>query len=201
MKFQTPYTIDDKWSKQFETINNEPTMTQQADAMDTDINLIVKRFTTTGQLPQIQAQAMYEDFTAVTDYRNALDMVRAADEAFMEIPAAIRAEFNNNPQAFVNFATDPTNIEKMREWNLAPPKNVVQSNDPSKNGDEHAESNPDRHRREQHRSRSQDGPGTPGRPNDPGSQPPSPQGTDGRRGGHGGPNGPPATQQARPDPK
>lgn len=122
--FATPYTVDRSWSAMFATDNKEPSLTQQSDANDTDINVIVERYTKTGMLPQLQLEKLYGDFTAVGNYRDAMELLKAAREEFEEIPAEIRKQFGNDPQAFITFAQNPENIPKLREMGLAPPEHI-----------------------------------------------------------------------------
>lgn len=118
--FKTAYKLGD--DKILATFNTEDSLTVQADAKDCDINIIMDRYTKTGQLPQVTAlQPLFADFSEIADYRQALEAVNAAKEAFLTVPAAIRAQFGNDPTAFVNYATNPDNIEQMRKWGLANP--------------------------------------------------------------------------------
>lgn len=95
--------------------------TQQNMAAETDINSIMSRYKKTGVLTHISAQAaQYGDFSEVPDYHAGLQILQESQDLFMELPAALRAEFNNDPGAFVAFATDPENLDKMRELGLAP---------------------------------------------------------------------------------
>lgn len=121
MKFATIYSHDKKRSERFQTINTEDSLTQQSDAKECNINVIVKQFIKTGQIPQVQLQPLYGDFSEAGDYKTALDMVRAADEAWLLVPADVRKHFDQDPQAFIAYASDPKNLEQMRKWKLAPP--------------------------------------------------------------------------------
>lgn len=90
---------------------------------DADINVIVKRFGISGQLPQGVRMPTYEDFgDVIFDYRSALDAIRDADASFMKMPADVRARFQNDPATFVDFCSDPANIEEARKMGLAVPK-------------------------------------------------------------------------------
>lgn len=121
-RFATAYNFRNvREGTSFATMNTEESLTQQSDANDTDINVIMARYQKTGQLPQLTNPGEFGDFTTVTDYRTALDMVRHADEKFAEVPAKIREQFDNDAQKFIDFAENPANIDKMREWKLAPP--------------------------------------------------------------------------------
>lgn len=98
------------------------TKTQQHQKDDADINVIVKRFGLTGQLPQNVRAPMYGDFEGVTDYQSAMHAVMAAQASFMEFPADVRMRFANDPARFVDFCSDPANLEEMRTLGLAVPK-------------------------------------------------------------------------------
>lgn len=74
--------------------NNEPTMTDQSQANETDINVIVKRFGISGQVPQGNAQPMYGDFTMFPD--NLRDMMHLARD-LNERRAALPPQLKNMP--------------------------------------------------------------------------------------------------------
>lgn len=95
--------------------------TQQSQAADTDINVIVKRFKVTGLLPQGVRAPSYGDFENLGDFRSALDAIMAAEKSFAAMPAEIRHEFQNDPGRFVAFCSDPANVDRMRELGLAVP--------------------------------------------------------------------------------
>lgn len=95
------------------------TRAQQQFRDECDINTIVRNFGVTGELPQGVRIPFQADFSEGTyDYRTSLDMLRAADEAFMAYPAEIRARFQNDPERFVAFVSDPANIKQVKEWGL-----------------------------------------------------------------------------------
>lgn len=98
----------------------EESKTQQHQKEDADINVIVKRFGLTGQLPQGNTRVpQYGDFTGISDYRGALHAVMEAKASFMAMPADLRAKFHNDPEEFVVFCTDPRNLEEMVKLGLA----------------------------------------------------------------------------------
>lgn len=102
----------------------DESLTLQSQAQEADINVIVKRFNVTGVLPSGIRMPTYGDFTGVADYREALDAVNAAERSFMELPAAVRKRFDNDPAAFVDFCSDPANLEEARKLGLAVPEKV-----------------------------------------------------------------------------
>lgn len=103
----------------FATVNEEESMTQQSDADECDINLIMEKYKVTGQAPQVIQQGIYGDFTEVGDYRTAVERIRAANEAFQAIPAKLREKFDNDPAKFIDFATNPDNMDEMIKLGLA----------------------------------------------------------------------------------
>lgn len=121
-RFATIYNHTRDRSREFATINNEESLTQQDDAKDADINVIVSRFVKSGQLPQLQIQALSGDFTDVIDYRGAMDRIKAANDAFAEVPAKIRERFMNDPARFMEFVSDKENLPELRKMGLALPE-------------------------------------------------------------------------------
>lgn len=95
-------------------------MTEQCHKNDCDINTIIRKYDKTGLITHVnQAVARYGDFTLVNEYQENLQMVINAQVAFDELPAHIRKKFGNDPGAFFEFATDPSNLDKMIEFGLA----------------------------------------------------------------------------------
>lgn len=101
--------------------SNDPTKTQQQFREEVDINTIVERFGLTGELPTNLKVPQSGDFEAVVDYQTALNQVIAAREAFMEMPAGIRARFKNNPQEFLEFCGNPENRAEAEKLGILVP--------------------------------------------------------------------------------
>ena len=122
MHFAHTYSLPEELSDTFATFNDEPSMTQQADAKDCDINVIMARYQQTGQLPQVLQEPLFGDFTNPMDFREMNEKLREAEEAFLEIPPQIRAQFGNDPGEFIKFCTDEKNREQLEKWGLTQPK-------------------------------------------------------------------------------
>lgn len=72
------------------TDNNEPTLTDQSQAGQTDINIIVTQFLKTGQAPQ-GANPIYADFTQLPeDLRGFIDMGRSMNTLKSQLPPQLR---------------------------------------------------------------------------------------------------------------
>lgn len=99
-----------------------PSMARQEFREECDINSIMAKYQVTGMLPANVQEPVYYDFTCMpSDLLGMMDLMDTAEQAFMSLPAVVRKEFENSPYDFVMFASDPANIEKMREWGLAAP--------------------------------------------------------------------------------
>lgn len=104
------------------TLNEDPSLTVESDALDTDINVLVKRFGLTGQVSGVQMPPPITEFMEVFDYQSALNLIRSADESFAAMSADVRNRFNNDPAAFVAFCGDPANLPELRKMGLAVPE-------------------------------------------------------------------------------
>lgn len=124
VKFRAPYDIDaaEKASDAAAIdFTGDPGLTVQDGRDDADINVILRRFGITGQMPTARTAPEYGDFTGVTDYQSALDAVMAADDAFMSLPAELRKRFDNDPAELLTFLNDDKNRDEARELGLLAP--------------------------------------------------------------------------------
>lgn len=109
--------------------NGEPqeSLTEQHHKDSCDMIRILKKYDKTGLITHVNTSvANYGDFTAVNEYQESLNMVINAQDAFNELPSEIRKKFGYDPGLFFEFATDPSNKEKMIEYGLANPPQVVE---------------------------------------------------------------------------
>jgi phage internal scaffolding protein len=118
-RVKNPITYDrDKNSDLAKFVFTRPSRTQQSFRDECDINNILRKFNVTGQLPVGSVQPQYGDFSGITDYQSALNAVMAAQDSFLELPAKIRAKFDNDPALFVEFASDEANRDEMKAMGL-----------------------------------------------------------------------------------
>lgn len=91
-------------------------LTQQHFKEECDVINIIKRHDRNGIIEHVQrGQARYGDFSNVADYREALDLVRDAQDEFMTIPSDIRKKFDNDPGKFYEFVSNPDNKEELKQ--------------------------------------------------------------------------------------
>ncbi len=104
----------------------DPSLAQQHMKDECDINVLVERFGVTGQLPTTPLEPSYGDFSGVTDYHTALNAIRASEEAFMALPAKIRAKFDHDPNALLQFLQNESNRDEAIQIGLIDGKPVVE---------------------------------------------------------------------------
>lgn len=108
-----------------ETLNLEPSLTQQHFEAECDINNIVKKYDRTGELSHLnRRRGVYADFSDIPDYAESLDRINRAQEAFLTLDAKIRQRFSNDPQKLINFLSDERNREEALSLGL------IDRNDP-----------------------------------------------------------------------
>ena len=100
--------------------SDAPAMTKQAPKDECDINRIMAKYEKDGLLDHLNThQGDYGDFVDFNDYHSSLNAIHAAQNAFMSIPPAIRAKFNNDAAQFLEFTQDPKNLDQMVDLGLA----------------------------------------------------------------------------------
>jgi phage internal scaffolding protein len=120
LKFATLY--DEGMKPSPGIVFTEPSMTDQSQFQESDINYIVKKYAdgrtgiTTLDLGADSGVLQYGDTLLPGDYETALDLINAVNEEFYELPSQIRAEFNHNPKELINALADPR--QKLRLQSL-----------------------------------------------------------------------------------
>lgn len=116
------------WSEDPGLVCPEESKTDQSQAQDCDINVIVSRFLRSGVAPGMAGSPIYGDFSAVPDYQAALELVQRAEDQFMGLEAKTRARFDNDPAKFLAFCSDSKNAREMADMGLMEPKAVERVN-------------------------------------------------------------------------
>ena len=91
--------------------------TKQQFKSQCDINKILKRAEKAGGLAHVQKypEAVYGDFDGEMDLLTARERIARANEIFMDLPAEVRSEFQNDALRFTAFANDPANAGKLAQ--------------------------------------------------------------------------------------
>ena len=100
MMLRTPYNYDrDEVSKNTAFISDSETLTQQNFKDETDLNMMIRKY---GVLPVSEVNWKEFDATVIPqDYQQLQNMLREADQAFMDLPADVRKAADNDPQKFL----------------------------------------------------------------------------------------------------
>lgn len=83
----------------------DKSLAQQSQKEEADINVIVRRFGLTGEVPSNVRVPLQSDFVDLISYQECLNAVRDAEAEFMKLPAQVRSRFENDPAQFVEFCT------------------------------------------------------------------------------------------------
>lgn len=94
-------------------------MAHQSFKDECDINNILRQFAVTGQLPDNVRVPQYADFEEAFDFKTAMNVIRAAEEAFALMPSDVRDRFANDPARFVDFVNDDANYDEAVKMGLA----------------------------------------------------------------------------------
>lgn len=122
MKFATLYVEGMQPSEGI--VFTEPSMTDQSQFQESDINYIVKKYAdgrtgiTTLDLGADAGVLQYGDTLLPGDYDTALDLINAVNEEFYELPSQVRAEFNHNPKELINALADPRQKSRLESLGL-----------------------------------------------------------------------------------
>lgn len=131
MKFATLY--DEGMKPSPGIVFTEPSMTDQSQFQESDINYIVKKYAdgrtgiTTLDLGADAGVLQYGDTLLPGDYETALDLINAVNEEFYDLPAQTRAEFNHNPKELINALADPRQKERLLSLGLLHKDTVIRS--------------------------------------------------------------------------
>lgn len=88
-----------------------------------DVNLIMARHKVTGLVGHVSAtMPEYGDFTNAIEYQDAKNQIIRAEQAFMSLPANVRARMENDPGKFLEFMADPENEDEAIALGLINPK-------------------------------------------------------------------------------
>lgn len=94
--------------------------TKQAFKKETDINHILRQSEKGLMVTHLNAhQGQYGDFIDAKDYHSSLNLIHAAQQSFMTIPAGVRSKFDNDPQKFLEFVQNPDNLDAMIKMGLS----------------------------------------------------------------------------------
>lgn len=100
----------------------EPSLTDQSQYKDTDINNIVRRYQTTGLLDSPGSvpfeTLQYGDATLLPDYQTALDLVNSVQTEFSSLPSEVREKFGHDPMQLLDALQDSSKQQMLQDIGL-----------------------------------------------------------------------------------
>jgi len=109
-------------------ITDTKTATIQSEKQQSNINNIVAKAHKTGQLPILMGRQPIPTLPDAMTYQDALNKVVFAQQQFERLPAAVRAQFSNNPENMLNAISQS---DKNPETKLALQKLGILNADPA----------------------------------------------------------------------
>lgn len=92
---------------------------KQAFRAECDINNIMKKYMKTGMVTHVaKNQGRFADVSEIGGYQDAIDRVRGTHKFFMGLSPEVRQEFDNDAAVFLDFITDPANVDDIRRLGL-----------------------------------------------------------------------------------
>lgn len=105
-----------------ETVNLEPSLTDQSGQRESDINYIMAKYEKTGLITHMaKNQGKFMDVSNVPDYQTMLAQIQEAESAFMTLPATTRLKFQNDPGQLISFLQDEKNRDEAIKLGLVNP--------------------------------------------------------------------------------
>lgn len=109
--------------------SNSQSRTKSEFKDEADVNNIVAQCIKKAiALPSGDRQPMFEDFSNIGTYQDAVSSVAQANEEFSHLPSEIRAKFDNNVQSLIDFMGDPENKEEAISLGLLAEEAPVETN-------------------------------------------------------------------------
>ncbi len=101
-------------------------LTKQSFKAQCDVNTILRKAEQTGFVSHLNAKdPLYRDCTTVPDYQVALDIVRKAQDGFINLPSSVRRRFENDPAKLLDFLSLEENREEGVRLGLLSPAKAV----------------------------------------------------------------------------
>ena len=115
---RTPYNYDrDEVSKNTALVFNDESLAQQQFKDENNINLMIRKY---GVLPVQEVNWGEFDATVIPqDFHEIQNSLKAAEEAFMTVPAEVRAKVDNDPVRFLAMVDEQQSLIRKRDKEAA----------------------------------------------------------------------------------
>jgi len=126
--FQSHYNKTNSYSLSFPPNSR---WTKQSFKDECDINTIMARYQSTGEIPVINERApQYLDVSSGFDFASMQAQIVQAQSLFNDLPSTLRNRFSNDPGAFLAYCQDESNHEEMRKLGLLKEKATAGTAEP-----------------------------------------------------------------------
>jgi len=116
LQFRSAYN---KGNENYSELHYDDGLTEQHHAENCDINKILAQFMETGILPtSTNNDPQYGDVSE-HNFQEVQNQLATAKSLFEELPDPVKAQFENKPFKFLQFAEDPKNMDTLVEMGLA----------------------------------------------------------------------------------
>lgn len=96
--------------------------TDQSYREECDINTIMAKYQSTGELPQLNGtQGQWLDVTGA-DFQEHMNFIIEAQQLFNDLPSDVRDRFGNDPSAFLDYTSNPDNTVEIAKMGLLTPE-------------------------------------------------------------------------------
>jgi phage internal scaffolding protein len=97
--------------------------TRQEFKDECDINVLMKRYQSTGELPHLNTSTpQFLDVSSSLVFQESMNYIADAQSMFNELPSAIRDRFYNDPAQFLDFCSNDKNRLELAEMGLLSPE-------------------------------------------------------------------------------
>lgn len=105
------------------TFAAESPYTRQEFKDECDINVLMSRYQSTGELPHLNTgSAQFLDVSASLQFQESMNFIADAQSMFNELPSAIRDRFYNDPLQFLDFCSNDSNRVELAQMGLLTPE-------------------------------------------------------------------------------
>jgi phage internal scaffolding protein len=110
----------------------ESSFTRQEFRDECDINVIMRRYQSTGELPVLnQGTAQFLDVSSSLLFQESMNFIAEAQSMFNDLPSSIRDRFANDPATFLDFCSNDSNRKELASMGLLTPEATLEALSPT----------------------------------------------------------------------
>lgn len=94
-------------------------LTEQQHKDEVKTQNILKKYAVSGVLPRAATQPQFMNIPDAPDFHESMNLITAVEQDFAQLPATLRAEFENNPAKFFDFCMNEDNRDALIEKGIS----------------------------------------------------------------------------------